>query len=704
MGKQRELIFLFPNHENGNLDYQLGASYIIACLKQHHIHSEQLINRSFMRLADVLDPLINKKPQAIGFTCYDTNYFLVKRMAHKIKELMPKVIILAGGPTATFSDATILKDCPDLDICVRGEGELTTCEILGRIRSGENCRDILGTTLRMGTRLIRNPDRPFFQDRANGIGTLDTLPSPYLSGVLKPFDMVTQQIDIPVVTSRGCTYRCTYCNSSAISKHTVRYHSADRIVSELAIIKKGLRGNPHPIAIHDDTFTLNRKRATEICRRLIKAKLNLTLWLRTRPDLVDKELLELLYHAGVREINFGMESASPRLLYNIHRVRTGITPDNDFAAEKTYLRKIRENVKLAKTIGIRITLGAIFGLPGETFRDGLKNLNFIRRIAPHDYRHYHLIVYPGTKLYEEYRKTKSHLCRRNRLSFPAAYRYDLTRLPQLKCSFQLKKSNYENKIYTFLMTRALIGLYPNEFERCTAPQDIILEDEKTAPAWLSRHVALQTRIIVLEGASRFSRFTDNDHRSRSRAVISLRNYVSHISRRAKSTPVGFKSKGTAIRKTIRLDLAYSQNIPDLAMKTELAGKTKPLFFNRKNSLSCDIVTDCCRWDTHCPALDCKRLIINRNGQILPCFNAKPIGNTAETLEVIRGRFKNLTEKTFKSRGCLRCVARDHCSRCLFLGNITEQSYCATKIKHYHSLLKQLADISLCNLLDMIKTK
>jgi len=141
----------------------------------------------------------------------------------------PDILIIAGGPTATFSDKYLLKDMPEIDICVRGEGEYTTFELIEHLKNNDGLSNIIsnikGVTYRKNGNIIRNQNRPFIKE-------IDIIPSPYLTGILKPEDLLNQNGEISILTSRGCVYRCTYCNFSAMSRHTIRYHSIDRVMSQ----------------------------------------------------------------------------------------------------------------------------------------------------------------------------------------------------------------------------------------------------------------------------------------------------------------------------------------------------------------------------------------------------------------------------------------------------------------------------------------
>jgi radical SAM superfamily enzyme YgiQ (UPF0313 family) len=270
---------------------------------------------------------------------------------------------------------------------------------------------------------------------------LDIFPSPYLTNTINAAEVFEQNGNISISTSRGCVYRCIYCNFSAMSGHSMRYHSAERVIAELAKIKEAVGGS-HMVEINDDIFTLNRKRVENICKRLIKERLGLSYWIETRGDCVDRELLELLYQAGVREVNFGLESAVPRVLYKIKKVRLTEGKADNFEPEREYIRKTQEGVKIAQKIGINASVSVIFGLPGETLEDAMTTLNFVKKLKVFKYYHNLLKVYRGTQLAADYKKNRPEEFENNLLSFSASADYDLNKVPQLKNSYNILKEKW----------------------------------------------------------------------------------------------------------------------------------------------------------------------------------------------------------------------------------------------------------------------
>ena len=102
----------------------------------------------------------------IGFTCYDANYPYVRLLARYLKKKNQHLTIILGGPTATFSPHVIMAHTPEIDLCIRGEGEQTTLELMQK-----EFKDLEGTkgiTFRSHNEIISTPNRPLISSGVTG--------------------------------------------------------------------------------------------------------------------------------------------------------------------------------------------------------------------------------------------------------------------------------------------------------------------------------------------------------------------------------------------------------------------------------------------------------------------------------------------------------------------------------------------------------
>jgi radical SAM superfamily enzyme YgiQ (UPF0313 family) len=105
---------------------------------------------------------------------------------------------------------------------------------------------------------------------------------------------------------------------------------------------------------------------------------------------VDKPLLQAFRDAGCWAILFGAESGVQK---NLNTIRKGTT-----------LEQIRMAVKAAQEVGLKVSTPFLFGIPGETFEEGLQTINFAIDLNP-DMANFHAITpFPGTYLYDNLEK------------------------------------------------------------------------------------------------------------------------------------------------------------------------------------------------------------------------------------------------------------------------------------------------------------
>lgn len=157
-------------------------------------------------------------------------------VSEKVKRLSPGSITIHGGPdTPKYEEdaKAYFAQYPHVDIIVRGEGEASAAETLDVLRSviGQEkpdlsvLKDVAGISYRYGDEVIRNPDRPRIAD-------LDTIPSPYLTGLFDAYKGVPR-LHVSLETNRGCPYGCTFCDWGSATTSKIRKFDLDRVFGEL---------------------------------------------------------------------------------------------------------------------------------------------------------------------------------------------------------------------------------------------------------------------------------------------------------------------------------------------------------------------------------------------------------------------------------------------------------------------------------------
>jgi anaerobic magnesium-protoporphyrin IX monomethyl ester cyclase len=235
--------------------------------------------------------------------------------------------------------------------------------------------EVAGITFRKNGQIVRTPNRPFIQN-------LDELPHPAYHAFPLDKYRVFGKMYLPIITSRGCPFQCTFCLASQMCGKRFRTRSPKKVVDELIWLKDVHGANA--FAFYDDTFTFDKKRANEICEEIIQRKLNLPWDCRTRVDQITKEMLVKMRDAGCKLIHYGVESGSQKMLDS---VKKGTTVEQNAKA-----------IKLTKEIGIYVAISVVVGYPGETPEMLQQTMDFIKKTKPDFVYVCEAIPYPGTEL------------------------------------------------------------------------------------------------------------------------------------------------------------------------------------------------------------------------------------------------------------------------------------------------------------------
>jgi radical SAM superfamily enzyme YgiQ (UPF0313 family) len=143
----------------------------------------------------------------------------------------------------------------------------------------------------------------------------------------------------------------------------------------------------------DPSFSINIERVERLLEEIIKKDLKVQIWLETRADLVNNELLKKMKAVGVYLVAYGLESASEKVLEGLHK---DISLDD-----------MRKAIRLTQKCGMDVELFTQYGLPRETFADAMKTLEFLKdnnvKIRGNS-NSQQMQVYFGTEVFDSYRK------------------------------------------------------------------------------------------------------------------------------------------------------------------------------------------------------------------------------------------------------------------------------------------------------------
>jgi radical SAM superfamily enzyme YgiQ (UPF0313 family) len=436
----------------------------------------------------------------VGFSCLDVHFPLIADIAAQLKKQSKNVKIVVGGPTAMFSDEVILTHYPQIDLCVRGEGEQTVLDLA----AGIPLNQIAGLSYTTDGVFRRNPDR-----HAMNEAEMNRFPSVYAPGLI-PLEYSTQ---VGLLTSTGCFYRCTYCHFSVLSGARIRFFSDDHVLDEIERIAQywsTANGEDITIPILDEAFTVNKKRTLRLCRAIEAMHLPISFTCGTRSDYIDEEILAALAAARVEALFFGLESGAPKILRNVRKATVKSTEDEEYCTERRFIASIRKNVKLAREAGFGVSVSTIFGLPGETEKEARQTLEVIKDLGV-PYMHNILQVYRGTQLWQEkeqYGIQTKNFNRRWLIPHVTIAPYDLTKVPILAGQDHVSSNMRRNEIQTVFA--AFVG---SESREDTIPAPVLMRGTQPSPwksDFLHQHYRLGSRLVLCDmGAPGEARWLDD---------------------------------------------------------------------------------------------------------------------------------------------------------------------------------------------------
>ncbi len=718
------MLFLFINYVLGwfvGVDYHIGLGCIQGHLRRRGIPCGQLICREPVSIPELARRVMETGARVIGFTCYDSNYYANKLLARRLKQLDSGLVIVFGGPTATFSAEHVLGECPEVDICVRGEGEVTAAELAEALRCGGSLDRVAGISFRGDHGIHHNPDRPLLCGDA-GDDELDIVPSPYLEGLIPAAEAPA----VGVITSRGCVYRCTYCNFSAMFRHTIRNHSVERVIAELRLIDRALV-RPQRIRIFDDLFPLDRGRARRLLGAIADERFrNVRLGCQSRADLVDGELLRQMRRAGFTSIRFGLESAVPKVLRTIRKVAPG-TGDNDgaYCPEHRFLARVGEGVEHARQAGFEdILINIIVGLPGESEGDARETLDYVRRLNVTQYSHNVLEIYAGTEL-------ESTAPRYGLARVPSAHgrpettlhAYDVAALPTLPNAWQIAVAGQH--LHGWLS--AFAGAVPaGRWRPNNAPAYVAFRNAQAATdknfCWLADNISLSTVVgiepALPDGATALAAAVAAlDAAAQAGAPV---NEIDTCVRPGRQAAQDFEYWGIFARHVQGARRRFSVRPLAAAFDEARCGEStrgEPVLFTVRRSTDLETLAQWagwirdgrseslpaalrsagsyvlpeCRWSAGaCPAAELRLLRLSGDGQVGCCPAGAAAGQPGDSLEKLRASVRQQQERAARERGCEQCQIRDNCSRCLFPQPFTANEYC--RFRRAHPIVPAVTDL------------
>ena len=306
---------------------------------------------------------IPKDSKVIGFSLMFSGEWPVARdLINEVRKNFPNALLVGGGEHITSLVEYSLKDCPALDVCVRGEGEQTFLELIKSYEKTGSYEEVGGTAYLDEDNALHLDESPPPRIRKIDEIGWPFWPDGYLEKFWeagKSFGVATER-DMPFMVSRGCPYQCTFCSSP--NMWTTRYilRDVNDVIKEAQTYVN--RFGITSLQFYDLTAITKKSWIVNFCKKLLQEKINLNWSLPsgTRSEALDRESLKLLKQTGCNYLVYAPESASPRTLKKIKK--------------KIKLDQLTESVLEAKRQNLTVRINLIIGFPEETWSDILKTM------------------------------------------------------------------------------------------------------------------------------------------------------------------------------------------------------------------------------------------------------------------------------------------------------------------------------------------
>lgn len=349
---------------------------------------------------DVLAAIYSYKADVMAFSCYIWNITMALGLASDLKKLLPRSVIVLGGPEVSYDAEELLKVHEFVDYIVAGEGEKAFPRLLACLAGGKTAGETTGCSPDelSGTRAdelavieglaFRSGPSGIFSNPPALVLDLDSIPSPYTAEMLSALQNRIAYFE----ASRGCPFSCSYCLSSV--SEGVRYFSMERIVSDLErLVASGVT----QVKFVDRTFNANREKARLIMRHILEryGSGSCNFHFEVGADLFDEETMSILENApkGLFQIEAGVQSTNEKALAAVCR--------------KTDTAKLLENIRRLRAGGnVHIHADLIAGLPHEDYGSFAHSFDSVYRAGPHQLQLGFLKFLKGTRLRREADETE----------------------------------------------------------------------------------------------------------------------------------------------------------------------------------------------------------------------------------------------------------------------------------------------------------
>jgi radical SAM superfamily enzyme YgiQ (UPF0313 family) len=319
-----------------------------------------------------IDYEIIKDADLVGISTITPTAPRAYAIADRIREMGIPVIM--GGPHVTYLAEEALGHA---DFVIRGEGEQALMELIDARENGGDYSEVSNLSYRKDREIIHNPKQP-------PADNLDSLPYPDFSLLKRDQPTKGGRSTIPVLTSRGCPFDCSFCSVTGMFGKKYRFRSAENVLAEL----RQYDSRRNMIFFYDDNFTANRKRTKELLEGMIREKFKFHWTTQVRADVAkDVDLVRLMKRAGCHTLYIGFETVNPDSLEEMKKKQT--------------VEEITQAVKVLRKNRIHIHGMFVYGFDHDDWKTVKKTVRFAKKAKLNTTQFLILTPAPGSEFYEK---------------------------------------------------------------------------------------------------------------------------------------------------------------------------------------------------------------------------------------------------------------------------------------------------------------
>lgn len=360
MNKGNVLLICHDRYQEDNF-INLGLAYIGGVLLQNNVnvkvYDQAIYHYTNEQLADYLKD--NSFDLILVSFLAGRYKVTVEPLLEVIDKHKKEAWIIGGGHGCAPCPEYMLNNSK-INIVCTGEGENVVLNILNCKLYGKSLYDVKGIAFKDFGKVIINP-------RSKPIYDLDSLPLPAWD--LFDMDVYTNNIKLagmtendkcfPIISSRGCTNRCSFCYRM---EKGIRVRDLNSVINEIKILHDKYLVNY--LFFFDELFIYTKQRIFDFIKALEKNNLNILYSVNCRVDVFDEEIAQALKDSGCMLNNIGFESTDQHVL--------------DLMGKHVKVEQNYKAAEICKKVGLPTGLNTLWGLPGDSFKTLKSNANFIR--------------------------------------------------------------------------------------------------------------------------------------------------------------------------------------------------------------------------------------------------------------------------------------------------------------------------------------